>query len=236
MRRVSILALVFVAAILSCGKDVTGPLGAAARYVRGLAFNPVFPPAFQVSGGSSVVQFSNVHVVLHHSDGTVALDTIINFPSGTDSLTVDLTVKLLDNSPTTGEPMTLNLGYLNAAGDVVFSGGPVSVTAAPPATPGVPNPPVQVPVIYTGPGATAVSVSVSPHSQTVLAGGTFAFSASAKDASGKCDRRAHHLELARSHPSRPSPPQPQAMALPDSRAAPRAFKRSCSPAELTSVP
>ncbi len=183
-RRVAVLGLLFVAAILSCGKDVTGPLGAAARYVRGLAFNPVFPPAFQVSGGSGVVQFSNVHVVLHHSDGTVALDTIINFPSGSDSLTVDLTVKLLDNSPTTGEPMTLNLGYLNAAGDVVFSGGPVSITAAPPATPGVPNPPVQVPISYTGPGATAVSVAVSPHSQTVIAGGTFAFSATAKDASG----------------------------------------------------
>ncbi len=184
LRRIALLGVLFVAAVVSCGKDVTGPLGAAGRYVRGLAFNPIFPPAFQVSGASGVVQFNRVHVVLHHSDGTVALDTTIDFPVGQDSLTLDLTVKLLDNAPTTGEPMSLNLGYLNAAGDVVFSGGPVSVTAAPPSAPGVPNPPVQVPVIYTGPGATAVSVAISPRSLTVLAGGTFGFSASAKDASG----------------------------------------------------
>jgi hypothetical protein len=184
MRRVSILALVFVAAILSCGKDVTGPVGAAVRYARGLAFDPIFPPAFQVTGGSGVVQFSKVHVVLHHDDGSVALDTTIDFPDGQDSLTVDLTVKLLDNAPSTGEPMSLNLGYLNASGDVVFTGGPVSVTAAPPAVSGQPNPPVKVPVVYTGPGATAVSVAISPRTQNVNAGGTFSFTAIAKDGSG----------------------------------------------------
>ena len=186
MRRLAMLGLVFVAAILSCGKDVTGPLGAAARYARGLAFDPIFPPAFQAAGGSSsgVVDFTSVHVVLHHSDGTVALDTTINFPAGQDSLTVDLTVKLLDNAPSTGEPMSLDLGYLNSAGVVVFQGGPVSVTAAPPATPGTPNPPVKVPVTYTGPGASAVAVAISPRSLTVNAGGTFSFTAVAKDASG----------------------------------------------------
>ena len=147
MRRLATLGLVFVAAILSCGKDVTGPLASAARYVRGLAFDPVFPPLFQAAGGagSGVVQFSKVHVVLHHSDGSVALDTTIDFPAGADSLTIDLTVKLLDNAPSTGEPMSLNLGYINAAGDTVFKGGPVSITAAPPAVPGQPNPPVRAP-------------------------------------------------------------------------------------------
>jgi hypothetical protein len=186
MRRLAILSLLFVAAILSCGKDVTGPLGAAARYARGLAFDPIFPPAFQAVGGSSsgVVQFTRVHVVLDHSDGTVALDTTIDFPSGSDSLTVDLTVKLLDNAPSTGEPMSLNLGYLNAAGDTVFKGGPVSVTAAPPAVPGQPNPPVKVPVAYTGPGASAVSVAISPRTQTITAGSPFSFTAIAKDGSG----------------------------------------------------
>jgi hypothetical protein len=95
------MGLVFVAAILSCGKDVTGPLGAAGRYVRGLAFDPIFPPAYQAAGGTSsgVVQFTRVHIVLDHDDGSVALDTTIDFPAGQDSLTVDLTVKLLDNAP-----------------------------------------------------------------------------------------------------------------------------------------
>src|SRR5450755_978448 len=110
LRRIALLGVLFVAAIVSCGKDVTGPLGAAGRFVRGLAFDPVFPPAFQAVGGSSsgVVDFTSVHVVLLHTDGTVALDTTINFPAGQDSLTVDLTVKLLDNAPSTGEPMSLD--------------------------------------------------------------------------------------------------------------------------------
>ena len=188
MRRLAMLGLVFVAcnSPVTAGEDVTSPLGSAVRYARGLAFNPVFPPAFQAAGGSSsgVVDFTSVHVVLHHSDGTVALDTTIDFPAGQDSLTVDLTVKLLDNAPSTGEPMSLDLGYLNAAGVVVFQGGPVSVTAAPPSASGTPNPPVQVPVTYTGPGASAVSVSISPRAQTVIAGAPFSFSAIAKDASG----------------------------------------------------
>ncbi|HEV8411471.1 MAG TPA: hypothetical protein VGQ30_13245, partial [Gemmatimonadaceae bacterium] len=186
MRRLFVLSLMFVAAILSCGKDVTGPLGAAARYVRGLAFNPVFPAVFQEAGGASsgVVQFSKVHVVLHHTDGSVALDTTIDFPAGADSLTVDLTVKLLDGAPATGEPMTLNLGYLNAAGDTVFKGGPVSLTAAPPSTTGAPSPPVQVPVSYTGPGSTATTVVIAQHAGTAVAGAGFTFLAVAKDQNG----------------------------------------------------
>ena len=186
LRRIALLGVLFVAAVVSCGKDVTGPLGSAVRYARGLAFDPIFPPAFQAAGGSGsgVVDFTSVHVVLHHSDGSVALDTTINFPAGQDSLTVDLTVKLLDNAPSTGEPMSLDLGYLNAAGVVVFEGGPVSITAAPPAASGTPNPPVQVPVTYTGPGASAVSVSISPRTQTVVAGSPFSFGAVAKDATG----------------------------------------------------
>jgi len=52
MRRLAILGLVFVAAILSCGKDVTGPLSAAGRFVRGLSWEPIFPAAFQAAGGA----------------------------------------------------------------------------------------------------------------------------------------------------------------------------------------
>ncbi len=185
LRRVALLGIAFVLAILSCGKDVTGPNGSA-RYARNLSFTPVFPPAFQAGGGSGsgVVTFTKVHVVLHHSDGTVALDTLIDFPAGADSLTLELTVKLLDNAPASGEPMTLNLGYLNAAGDVVFSGGPVSITAAPPAVPGQPNPPVNIPVTYTGPGASAVSVTIAPRTLSVIAGSGFNYTAVARDIGG----------------------------------------------------
>ncbi len=186
MRRLAILGLVFVAAILSCGKDVTGPLSAAGRFVRGFSWEPIFPAAFQAAGGagSGLVQFNRVHVVLHHSDGTIALDTTIDFPAGADSLTLELTVKLLNDAPATGEPMTLTLGYLNAAGDTVFKGGPVSVTASPPPAGGGSNPPVQVPVSYTGTGSSATSVAISPRSGTVVSGAGFSFSAVAKDVNG----------------------------------------------------
>ena len=56
-------------------------------YARGLAWQTEFPPAYQLAGSdaSSVVDFTRVRVVLHHADGTVALDTVIDFPSGVDS-------------------------------------------------------------------------------------------------------------------------------------------------------
>jgi hypothetical protein len=186
LRRIAILGLVFVAAILSCGKDVTGPLGSTARFVRGLSFDPIFPPAFQAGGGtgSGIVQFNRVHFVLHHMDGSVALDTTIDFPPGDDSLTVSLTVRLLNDAPASGEPMTLNLYYLNSADGVMFEGGPVSITAAPPPSGGGLNPPVKVPVSYTGPGSTAASVVISPRSATAVSGAGFSFSAIAKDING----------------------------------------------------
>ncbi|MFI5233691.1 MAG: beta strand repeat-containing protein, partial [Gemmatimonadales bacterium] len=181
--RLAFLGLVFVAAIVSCGKDLTGP---TARFMRGLSWNAVFPPALRNVGGTSsgVVAFNRVHVVLHHSDNTVALDTVIAFPSGADSLTVSLTVELLTDAPAGGEPMTLNLGYLNAAGDTVFKGGPISITAAPRPSGGGVNPPVQISVAYTGPGASATAVVIAPRTTTVAGGAGFTFTAIATDAAG----------------------------------------------------
>ncbi|MGB6501741.1 MAG: hypothetical protein WBG19_10185, partial [Thermoplasmata archaeon] len=186
-RRLTVLGLLFVAALISCGKDVTGPVGAAARYMRGFSWNPEFPPAMQLAGGagSSVVQVSFVHVVLHHDDGSIALDTTIDFPSGSSGITVSLTVKLLDNAPASGEPMHLTLDYLNSAGTVVFEGGPILVTAAPAPADGSLNPPVTVPISYIGPGSNAASVVISPSGATVVSGGGFSFTALAKDNSGQ---------------------------------------------------
>ncbi len=80
------------------------------RVARGLSWQAQFPPAYQLagSGASGVVDFNRVHVVLHHSDGSVALDTVINFPAGDDALTVTLDVKLLADAPPTGEPLRVN--------------------------------------------------------------------------------------------------------------------------------
>ena len=87
---------------------------------------------------------------------------------------MSLAVKLLNDAPASGEPMSLDLGYVDAAGDTVFKGGPIALTAAPPPAGGGVNPPVQVPVSYTGPGATAAAVVIAPRSKvTVGAGAPF---------------------------------------------------------------
>ncbi|MFI5232845.1 MAG: hypothetical protein ACHQSE_10080, partial [Gemmatimonadales bacterium] len=183
--RRALLGAVCIAAILSCARDVTGPNGAA-RFVHGISWNSIFPPPLRAVGGLSagVVDFNRVHVVLHHSDATVALDSTIDFPAGADSLTVSLTVRLLTDAPASGEPMELDLAYVNAAGDTVFKGGPIALVAAPPPASGGVNPPVQIPVTYTGPGASATSVVISPRSVGVSAAAPFTFTAVAKDAGG----------------------------------------------------
>ena len=126
-----------------------------------------------------------MHVLLHHDDGSIALDTTIDFPSGSNAVTVSLTVKLLDDAPASGEQMHLTLDYLNAAGAVVFEGGPILITAAPAPADGTLNPPVQVPISYIGPGSNAASVAIAPRGETVIAGSGFSFTAVAKDNSGQ---------------------------------------------------
>ena len=98
-RRLAFLSAAFVVAILSCGREPTAPgtRGASGiQYARGLSFRPIFPAgveALQQASGSGVADFTHVHVVLHHSDGTVALDTMVDFPAGATSINVLLNVR-----------------------------------------------------------------------------------------------------------------------------------------------
>jgi hypothetical protein len=180
----ALLGIAFGLAILSC-RDVTSP-GASARYARGIAWRTQFPAAYKDAGtaATSIVDFTRVRIVLHHSDGTVALDTVVDFAAGTDSLPLTLDVKLLPSAPSSGEPLSLNLAYIDAAGDTVFKGGPVTVTAVPTSTSTVAPAPVTIPVAYTGPGATAVSVQISPRVGTAASGGTYAYTALGYDVNG----------------------------------------------------
>jgi len=182
-RRLLLFGAALGLATLSCSRDITGPPSSAVRVARGLSFQTMFPSAFQSAMGAvaAVVPFTHVHIVFTHSDGTVALDTVVNFPAGADSLVLSLTVSLLPNAPATGEPMSLSLDYVNAAGDIVFHGGPVTVLAAP----GVQSTaPVTVAVKYTGPGAAATAVRITPRTRAVSTGDPFVFTAAALDAHG----------------------------------------------------
>ncbi len=183
--RLALLGFAFLIASLSCGRDVTSP-GVNVRYARGIAWHAEFPPAYQVAGSAAagVVDFNRVHVVLLRSDGTVALDTVVAWPAGAESETISLDVKLLPSAPSSGEPLSLSLGYINAAGDTVFKGGPVGVTATPVVSGQPPPPPVTIPVSYSGPGANAAAVQITPRSGTAVSGNSFNFTAVAVDHNG----------------------------------------------------
>ncbi|MCC7195415.1 MAG: hypothetical protein IT356_07670 [Gemmatimonadaceae bacterium] len=187
-----IAAAAIALSTLSCGREPTAPAGGAGMVVRsqGIAFSTEFPaafPAFQAAGGASgVVDVAKVRILLHNPDGTVALDTLVTFPAGSSEFQLTLTVPLPAGSPASGVPMSLDLDYQNAAGEVVFHGGPVTVTAVPSTAGGGAPPPsaVTIPIKYTGPGSNAASVRISPSSLTVNTGGAFSFAAQALDASG----------------------------------------------------
>ncbi|MDH5234269.1 MAG: Ig-like domain-containing protein, partial [Gemmatimonadota bacterium] len=166
-RRQFLLFLALAASALSCGRDITGP-GGVGR-VAAIALDPQFESvrllgSGEVLGIGSVVPFQKVRVVLRRADGSVAVDTLVDFPPGQDAITLKFTVQLDPAAPSTGEPLSATMKYINAAGDTVFAGGPVTVVAKA-ATANNPPPPVEVPIgVYVGPGADAASIVIAPDS------------------------------------------------------------------------
>ena len=187
MRRLALgaaaLFVVFVT-LLSCVNEPTAPRETGIRYASGLRFTAVFPSILQQAGAADLVSFERVHVVLRHSDGTMALDTTIVFPPDRNEINLALSVRLLPGTPASGELMTLALDYLNAANEIVFRGGPVTITALPSLPGQAPPPPVSIPVVYAGAGASARAVRISPRALSVNAGEAFSYTATAVDAAG----------------------------------------------------
>ena len=184
-RRAVAVAGVLGLSLLSCGREPTGP-GAGLRLATGLSFIAEFPGplASIASGAGSVVPFDRVRVVFHRMDNAVALDSLVPFPSNADSVALSLSVPLSSSAPSTGEPMTLSLAYVNASGDTVFRGGPVPVVAQVRAAGSPPPEPASVPLAYVGPGASATQVTVSTDTISLVAGDPFTVTAVARDAQG----------------------------------------------------
>ncbi|MBI5601414.1 MAG: hypothetical protein HY944_07590, partial [Gemmatimonadetes bacterium] len=183
--RAAALAVFLTTLLVSCGREAPVPTGDGVTLSRRgmLSFEPVFP---RLPGGASlsdVVAFEKVRVVLHRADGSVALDTTVFFPVGVDSVVLATSVPLSPSTGSGGENFKLDLGYMNAAGQVVFKGGPVDLTVVPKGSSNQPAP-VQIPIQYSGPGSTATKVTISPRSVAVTEGQEFAFGAVATDASG----------------------------------------------------
>ncbi|HKS05532.1 MAG TPA: hypothetical protein VJR92_04390 [Gemmatimonadaceae bacterium] len=176
-RRAAVFGIAVVATTLSCSSDSTGP--GSTRLSNNIAFLTEFPTAAQI-GGSALVPFNRVRVLLVRQDESTAIDTVVNYPA-TGELTLTLRVPLAADTPPEGLPLAMTLEYINAAGDVVFRAGPTIVYAVP-IVPGAPPPePVSLQVDYVGPGANAASVAIAEQPFSVLAGAGFTFTAVAFD-------------------------------------------------------
>jgi hypothetical protein len=189
-RTAVLLIGVLALSLLSCGREITAPASSPVNLFRRLAtfaFDAQYETAIkgpELRAALSQVAFERVRVTLRREDGSIALDTVVDFPAGAESLTVALSVPLAASAPASGVPLNLNLGYVNAAGDTVFKGGPIPMTVVPATRNGAPPPPVQVPVQYTGTGANATRVAITPKTVNGVGGQSTTFTAQALGATG----------------------------------------------------
>ena len=187
MLRRSQFLLVCLATLLgvaSCGRDVTGPRGVRAGAVQ---LNPAFPMVRLEGQGqplsvASIVSFTRVRIILLRANGDTVINRVVEFPPESASLSLAFPVTLEPSAPASGEVLSASLRFVSAAGDTVFRGGPVNVVAAP--TTSSPPPPPEIPLTYTGPGANAASVAISPKTRTARTGDAIPFSATVRDAQG----------------------------------------------------
>ena len=125
------LAALIVATATNCGKEPSGLTPSGFRLSRAIAFLTQFPSALRdvTPGSSGLVKFTKVHIVLYRADNTIALDQFVDFPEGSETVTVTLEVPLSPTAPASGELLTAKLDYVNATGETVFSGtAPVTAT------------------------------------------------------------------------------------------------------------
>jgi hypothetical protein len=182
--RLAALGAVLLLSLLSCGREITGP-GGGIRFARGLSFVAEFPGHFAnvESGAGSVVSFNRVQVLFRRLDGSTALERVLPFGASQTAIEASFDIPLSSEASSDGEALELLLRYINAEGDTVFAGGPTSVFAAP-ARRGQTPQPIEVELEYTGPGADAVSVEITPDTIALVAGAPFSFTTIARDIDG----------------------------------------------------
>lgn len=121
-------------------------------------------------------EIDNVRLLLQHANGTTAKDTTVTFAPGDTVVVIQLSVNL-DAST---EQLKANI-ELRDGQSVLFS-GTQSITAS---TSGVNTPPPPIPVTYSGPGAKAATLVLSPKDTILTPGDTIAFRPTAKDNAGQ---------------------------------------------------
>ncbi|MEO8624667.1 MAG: Ig-like domain-containing protein, partial [bacterium] len=178
MRRFSRLAVLAASAFLaaSCTESPAG--SAAGNATIGLV------PSFSASASQAYaalaafgIDITNVHVRLTAPDGSTR-DTTISFPVGMDTLSIEIPVPLR----TAGESFRADIELRSADGVVLFSGTQQVVARATRLLGERGG--VIVQILYTGPGSTVKSVTVSPPSPGLSGVSTVTLTASGADAAG----------------------------------------------------
>jgi hypothetical protein len=177
-----LVACAWAFALLSCER-VTGPYGDGARMARSLSLAPVFPRAYQqLPDAFAIAPFTRVRVIFLRATGATALDTTVAFAATADSVALSFAVPLSRGAPAAGEQLTALIYCLDARGDTLFKGGPVSAFASASAdAPGA----ITIALQYAGVGANATSVRITPKTINAAPGDGFTFTTSALDANGQ---------------------------------------------------
>lgn len=174
--------------VASCVDAPSAPEGMAATpgpFVIAPVFSLVGPgggtvtPAQASALGDAFDRVDHFRMIVTKAGGAVVLDTIIEVTPGSDEY--DLQV---DVSAVAGESFLVTLIALEGTTEL-FKAESIPVTAATPGAPGAAPPPAaNIPLTYTGPGATAVSVEVAPGQVVLGAGGTAQMGAKVLDDQG----------------------------------------------------
>ena len=110
------------AVLVACSRDVTGPSSG----VRAFQLAPVFPQWFQqVPDAYALAPFTRIRAMLTDASGAAVADTTVAFPASADSVALQFNVPASASSGS--EALHALVWCMDAAGDTLFKGGPVSV-------------------------------------------------------------------------------------------------------------
>ena len=141
------------------------------------SFSPAAAQAYRTLSGMGI-DVTNVRIILVDLGGSIALDTVVAFPVGRDTLTVDMPVSV----DSRGEQFNATVQLRDATGAVQFS-STLRVTARDANLPA--GPPIGISLKFVGPGFTARTIAVTPADGTMLPTATADLLATAADSSGR---------------------------------------------------
>lgn len=168
--RLAALAIVLVGTIVGCDPDPTGP--------GTLQFGPLrLHPVLQSAVSPSRLDLDAIHVTMRRADdGTLVSDTILGFDAAAD----DILAWVLGIE---GLPTTVSVEARVQRGGVTMFAGTIAVEVVE-ASPAIPGTVHDMPMEFVGPGADAVTFTVTPTDVLLTFGESVQFQVEATDADG----------------------------------------------------